>query len=65
MKQFSKYVGMDVHKATVAVSVADADGGEVRYLGEIANTPGRNTRPITGRGRTSPASIRRSPSRTA
>jgi transposase len=30
---------MDVHKATVAVSVADADGGEVRYLGEIPNTP--------------------------
>jgi transposase len=39
MKQFSKYVGMDVHKATIAVSVADADGGEVRYLGEIATTP--------------------------
>jgi transposase len=30
---------MDVHKATIAVSVADANGGEVRYVGEIANTP--------------------------
>ena len=39
MKQFSKFVGLDVHKATIAVSVADANGGEVRYVGEIANTP--------------------------
>lgn len=38
MKQFSKFIGMDVHKATIAVSVADAAGGEVRYVGEIANT---------------------------
>lgn len=38
MKQFSKFVGLDVHKATIAVSVADANGGEVRYVGEIANT---------------------------
>ena len=38
MGEFSKYVGMDVHKATIAVSVAEANGGEVRYLGEIANT---------------------------
>jgi transposase len=39
VKQFSKFVGLDVHKATIAVSVADANGGEVRYVGEIANTP--------------------------
>ncbi|WP_028229951.1 IS110 family RNA-guided transposase [Paraburkholderia mimosarum] len=38
MKQFSKFVGLDVHKATIAVSVAGANGGEVRYVGEIANT---------------------------
>lgn len=38
MNQFSKYVGMDVHKATIAVSVAEANGGEVRYHGEIENT---------------------------
>lgn len=38
MKQFSKYVGMDVHKATIAVSVAEANGGELRYFGEIENT---------------------------
>jgi transposase len=39
MKQFSKYVGLDVHKETIAVAVADCDGGEVRYFGEIGNTP--------------------------
>lgn len=39
MKEFSKYVGLDVHKETIAVSVAEANGGEIRYLGEIANTP--------------------------
>lgn len=39
MKEFSKYVGLDVHKETIAVSVAESNGGEVRYLGEIVNTP--------------------------
>jgi transposase len=39
MKEFSKYVGLDVHKETIAVSVAVAGGGEVRYVGEIGNTP--------------------------
>jgi transposase len=39
VKEFSKYVGMDVHKDTIAVAVAEARGGEVRYLGEIANAP--------------------------
>lgn len=38
MKEFIKYVGLDVHKETIAVSVAEVDGGEVRYFGEIANT---------------------------
>lgn len=34
-----KFVGLDVHKETIAVSVAEADAGEVRYMGEIPNTP--------------------------
>jgi len=38
MNEFSKYIGLDVHKETIAVSVAEANGGEVRYVGEIANT---------------------------
>ena len=39
MKEFSKYVGLDVHKETIAVAVAEAGGGEARYVGEIAHTP--------------------------
>jgi len=39
MKEFSKYVGLDTHKDTIAVAVADAMGGQARYFGEIANTP--------------------------
>jgi transposase len=38
MNKFSKYVGLDIHQETVAVAVADT-AGEVRYLGEIVNTP--------------------------
>jgi transposase len=38
MEEF-KFVGLDVHKETIAVSVADGQGGEVRYLGELSNTP--------------------------
>jgi transposase len=39
MKEFSKYVGLDTHKETIAVAVADAIGGKSRFYGEIANTP--------------------------
>jgi hypothetical protein len=40
MKEFSKYVGLDVHKETIAVSIAEGVcSGEVRYVGKIANTP--------------------------
>lgn len=38
MNEFIKYVGLDVHKETIAVSVTRDNGGEVRYWGEIANT---------------------------
>jgi len=39
MYEFSKYVGLDTHKDTIAVAVSDACGGKARYFGEIANTP--------------------------
>jgi transposase len=39
MKQFSEYIGLGVHKETIAVAVAEADGGKVRFFGEIVNTP--------------------------
>jgi len=38
VREFNKYVGLDVHKETIAVSVAVGRTGEVRYLGEIGNT---------------------------
>lgn len=38
MEEFTKYVGLDVHKETIAISEADGRGGEPRYLGEVANT---------------------------
>ncbi len=34
-----KYVGLDVHKATIAVAVADEGRGEARSYGTIRNTP--------------------------
>ncbi len=37
MEKFSKYVGLDTHKDTIAVSVADAAGGPARYFGQVAN----------------------------
>ena len=38
MKRDIRYVGLDVHAATVAVAVAEA-GGEVRSVGVIPNRP--------------------------
>jgi len=39
MTKFSKYIGLDVHKETIAVAVAEEVGGEPRYWGEITNRP--------------------------
>ncbi|MEX0828186.1 MAG: IS110 family transposase [Haliea sp.] len=40
------YVGLDVHKETIAISVAEAGRQEPSYEGEIANTPKRVERKI-------------------
>jgi hypothetical protein len=38
--QYISFVGLDVHKATITVCVAEAGrDGEVRFVGEIANQP--------------------------
>jgi transposase len=39
MEQDTKYVGLDVHKATIAVAVADAAGGEARWVGTLPHQP--------------------------
>jgi transposase len=40
MKEFNNiYVGLDVHKSTIAIAVAKGVRGEVTYHGEIENTP--------------------------
>ena len=39
MVKFSKYIGLDVHKETTAVGIADARGGPPHYGGKIATRP--------------------------
>jgi transposase len=40
MKQIRSFVGLDVHKATISISVAeDGRSGPVRFIGVIPNTP--------------------------
>lgn len=40
MDEFSAFVGLDVHKDTIAVAIAEAGrNGEVRFWGTIPNTP--------------------------
>jgi len=47
MNKFSKFVGLDVHKATIAVSIADGSGSEARFFGEIENTPAAIAKLVT------------------
>lgn len=43
MKNFSTFIGMDVHKETISVAIAGEEGVP-RYYGEIMNTPGAITK---------------------
>ena len=51
MAEFSKHIGLDVHKETIAVAVGAGGGGEVRYSGEIPNTPEAVRRLLERHGR--------------
>jgi len=45
MKECITYIGLDVHKETIAVALAEGSKrGEVREYGQISNTPAALTR---------------------
>ncbi len=39
MLQYSKYVGLDVHKDSIVIGVAERSGEPPQFHGRIANTP--------------------------
>jgi hypothetical protein len=39
MDNFSKYIGLDTHKDSIAVAIAQAGRSKPVYYGEIPNTP--------------------------
>lgn len=39
MKNYIKFIGMDVHKADISIGLADDGRGEATYYGKIENTP--------------------------
>ena len=52
MKQYSKYVGLDVHAETIAIAVAESGRtGEVRSLGVIPNEAGAIKRALSKIGK--------------
>ena len=51
--EFNAYIGLDVHKETIAIAIAETGRtGDIRFHGEIANTPdavGRMLKKLGGR----------------
>jgi hypothetical protein len=52
MKEFSKYIGVDVPKETIAVAVAEAPGGDERLLRAPRRQGPRRAPALTGRAST-------------
>ena len=48
MKQFSKYVGLDVHKEIIALAIAEVDGGEVSAIRNAVNNDFRKVTRAAG-----------------
>ena len=38
MAHYTKFIGLDVHKNSIAVAIADSRNSEVRFYGNIPNT---------------------------
>lgn len=52
MEELISFVGLDVHKATIAVCVAEVcRDGEVRFVGNIPNAPAALDRLVARLGR--------------
>jgi hypothetical protein len=59
MSNVKLFIGLDVHKATIAMSAAeDGRNGEVRYIGNFANNP---MAIISAAHRSAAATVRRIP----
>lgn len=39
MRQYTKYVGLDVHTDSITVALTQSDGKEPALYGQLANTP--------------------------
>ena len=39
MQEFNKFIGLDVHKSTIAISIAPEDGGKFREYTFLFNGP--------------------------